>query len=167
MDVATVTNVVAYVVLLVLAGFVAHRGVRAYRRARRLLQLARHSVSSAQRAMGSAQWWAIQPLRRQMWRGVSGAVNAVEVARRRGVPIGDLQSLTRRLQATAADVDAALRTAAAAGRVPAELRRQAQQVTAAAADVTDTVTTAMAADNAPQVASLLDAVRVEVRALGH
>lgn len=160
MDVATVSNVVATVVVIGLFAVVGYRLVRAYRRTRRLLRNAFTSV-------GSAQWWAIQPVRRQMWRSVTGAETAVGVARDRGMPIGDLASVARRLRGTAVDVDAALRAAAAAGRVPADLRRQADQITRAAAEVTDTVTGAMTADCAPQVASLLDAIRVEVRALGH
>jgi hypothetical protein len=160
MDVAAVSNLVAGVVLLGLLGVLTYRGVRTYRRVRRL-------VRRAAAVAGSAQWWTMQPLRRQMWRAVSGARTAVDVAVARQVPVGDLPSVTRQLQAAAAQVDAALRAAAAAGHVPPALRSQAQQVTRAAADVTATVTSAMTADSAPQVASLLDAVRLEVRALGH
>ena len=57
------------------------------------------------------RWRSINGARRRMARALIGAEHAIDLARSGGAPLGDLESLCRRLHQTAANVDRSLRIA--------------------------------------------------------
>ena len=127
--------------------FVAVRGVRRLSRVGRAWML-RSVVSSgsgtrdigalyasASATVGSFGWWVAQRDRHRMWRAVSAADHAVGIAKRAGVPVGDLPTLARELVTAARGVDAVLRVSARSDSMMSEARNQRARIEAAAADL--------------------------------
>lgn len=95
------------------------------------------------RHLPDRQWRSLHVMRRNLLVAVSGSEHAVAVAKAAGAPIGDLESLGRRLREAANAVDASLRIAqrgsapmtdlATASGQAADLSRTAAQIQGAAA----------------------------------
>src|SRR5690349_665562 len=68
--------------------------------------LLRASSSAAMSSLGSPGWWTVQNRRHRMWRAVSSAEHAVGIARRADAAVGDLPSLSKRLNEAASGLDA-------------------------------------------------------------
>jgi hypothetical protein len=121
--------------------------------------------ATASATVGSPRWWLVQHDRHRMWRAVSAAQHAVEVARRSGAPVGDLPALTRELGQAAAGVDAVLRASARSATPPKEARTARAGIEETAAGLhraaMESLTT-VAESATDRVAS---ATRVEVDAL--
>lgn len=172
-----VADAVTAIVLLAvgMSGFMlwrsTRRRVRAIRRRARALLGPRAGGSSlglmtvATSPVTQPAWWGLQRERQRLWRSVTAAEYAVTSAARGNAPIGDLPSLTRRLRATAGEVDAALCAASRApGGPPAALKEECRDLQRAAADIHR-----CAAQSATGVLGgsqdLLSAIRIEVQAL--
>ncbi|NUR06132.1 MAG: hypothetical protein HOQ45_03880, partial [Nocardioidaceae bacterium] len=97
--------------------------------------LLRVSGPVASASIGSPGWWAAQNRRHRMWRAVTSAEHAVGVARRAGVPVGDLPSLAGRLHTAASGVDAVLRAGGRQGSLGDQDRVDCDRIVAAASDL--------------------------------
>jgi hypothetical protein len=104
--------------------------------------------------------------RREMWRAVGQAEEAVAEADRAGAPVGELPDLCRRLHAAAQDVDrllvigADLPPGASGG-----LRRQVAEVLAAAGNIRLAAVTAASDASGPRVSELAGDARREVECI--
>jgi hypothetical protein len=121
--------------------------------------------SVALATLGSPGWWAVQHRRHRMWRAVSSAQHAVGVARRSGVPVGDLPALASRLTAAAGGVDSVLRASARLGPLRDEDRDDCDRITAAAASVQDAALFSLRCASHTEVEPVVSAVRIEAAAL--
>lgn len=167
-------------VLLVAAGAAAvvavRRVRRRYRAARaRLLavrtpspdvaRLLRASGSVAVSTVGSPGWWTVQNRRHRMWRAVSSAEHAVDVARRADVAVGDLPALAGRLRVAAGRVDAVLRANGGRTSLREEDRRDCDQIVASASDLRAAALSSLRSESQADTATVVSAVRIEVAAL--
>jgi hypothetical protein len=122
-------------------------------------------ASLAVATLGSPRWWAVQNRRHRMWRAVESAENAVGVADRSEVAVGELPMLASQLRSAAEGVDAVLRAGMLSGPLRPEDRADCERIEAAAADIRGAalsmLRTAARADADP----LVSAVRIEVAAL--
>ena len=115
--------------------------------------------------LGSPGWWALHNRRYRMWRAVTSAENAVSVARRSDVAVGDLPMLSIQLRSAAGAVDAALRASAHSGSIGQEDRRDCQRIEAAAADIYSAAMASLRAASHADAEPLVSAVQIEVAAL--
>jgi hypothetical protein len=175
--VIAVAGVLLVVTTAVLATTVAVRAVRRRYRAglERLRRLglsagpgrvdpgALGAVTAA--TVGSPGWWAVQHHRHRMWRSISSAEHAVDVARRSSAPVGDLPVLVRELSATAIGVDAILRASARVGSLRGEARSERRRIETAAVDIHRAALDSLKVIGNTDVDSLLSAVQIEVAAL--
>jgi hypothetical protein len=129
---------------------------------RRILSL---SGSAASASIGSPGWWAVQNRRHRMWRSVTSAEHAVDVARRADVAVGDLPSLAARLRAAATGVDAVLRASGRQGSLRDRDRRDCEQIMEAASDLRTAALSSLRSGSHADTESVVSAVRVEVAAL--
>jgi hypothetical protein len=120
------------------------------------------------RPVPNRHWVAAARARRRLRRAVTGAEHAVAQARKSGAPIGDLDSLCRRLRQAATDTDRSLAIAGRATPPGAHADRasaQATELVAAAALIQNAAASSAASMSRPAVASLTQDVRQEVTAL--
>jgi hypothetical protein len=120
--------------------------------------------ASLAETVASPAWWLVQRDRHAMWRCVSAARRAVAVAARAGAPTGDLTALARRLERSAAGVDALLRAAGADRSAAARVAGERARIVTAAAEIRDAALASLAAMSA-DVQPVASAVAVEVEAL--
>jgi hypothetical protein len=172
------TGVVAliFVVTCVVATFAVVRGVRRrYRRARARLHdirsapvsVLRVSGSAAASSFGSPGWWMVQNRRHRMWKAVTSAEHAVDVARKAEVAVGDLPSLAHRLRTAATGVDAVLRAGArhGGGTLGVHDREECDRVVAAAVDLRAAALSSLRSSARADTDGVLTAVQVEIAAL--
>jgi hypothetical protein len=119
--------------------------------------------AAAAATVASTAWWATQRDRHEMWRAVSSAQHAVQVAQRSGAPVGDLPALCGQLAHAATRVDAVLR--ASEGDRPWRRDAGAAKVQQAAADVQRAAVESLAMIAAVDAEPVYSAVRLEVAAL--
>jgi hypothetical protein len=160
----------------VAAVLVVRRARRRYRWARariRALRAARAnpagllplvgSVASA--SIGSPGWWLAQNRRHRMWRAVTSAEHALNVARQADVALGDLPALAVRLHEAARGVDAVLRAGGRQGRLGDRDRADCDQVVAAAMDLRSAALSSLRAGSRADLETVVSAVRLEVAAV--
>jgi len=158
------------------AVLVVRRARRRYRAARaRLLAsrasqldlqgLIRLSSSAAVASIGSPGWWSAQTHRHRMWRAVSSAEHAVEVARRADVAVGDLPALVSRLSHAASGVDAVLRASDRQGRLCEQDRADCDRIMAAASDLRAAAMSSLRSTSHADTDTIASAVQIEVAAL--
>jgi hypothetical protein len=121
--------------------------------------------SVALATLGSPGWWAVQHRRHRMWRAVSAAEHAVEVARRSGAPVGDLPVLSRQLGSAARGVDSVLRASARLGALREDDRTDSRRIEAAAASIHDAALSSLRSVSRRETEPVVSAVQVEVAAL--
>lgn len=146
---------------LLAAALLARSARRRYRRVR--AALADRATTAVDR-LTSPGWWTTQALRRRMWRAVGSAERAVREAERIDAAVGDLPLLCRRLRTIADGVDAQLRGSGDWGPGP-ETVRQADAVISVSRHVNAAAATAVSDTVAPQLGSLVEAIRQECTAL--
>jgi hypothetical protein len=100
-----------------------------------------------------------------MWRAVSSAEYAVDVARRAGVAVGDLPGLAKRLRGAATEVDAVLRASGRRGSLRQQDRVDCDRIVAAASDVRDAALSSLRTSSHVDTDTIVSAVQVEVAAL--
>lgn len=165
----------ASLVLVVATGVAAFVVVRRVRRrfrswrARTALRdpatLVRTSASSVAASVGSPTWWAVQERRHRMWRSVSSAEQAVRLARRAGVPVGDLPALVGRLGAAATRLDAVLRVNARERSLRADDRRDCDRIIATADEVRTAALDSLRSGSHAETDTVVSALRIEVAAV--
>lgn len=111
------------------------------------------------------QWRTRQGQRRELLAAVAGAQRAVLAARQAGAPIGDLESLSRRLRATSQVLDASLALDQRASRGQAAAHEQVTEVMQAARDIQAAASLCLAAAHRPATADLLADAERELAAL--
>jgi hypothetical protein len=121
------------------------------------------AVASA--TVGSPGWWAVQSRRHRMWRSVSSAEHAVDVARRSAAAVGDLPLLVRQLSMTADRVDAVLRASARVRSLRGEARSELYRIEAAAVDIHRAALNSLKLVGDTDTESVVSAIRIEVSAL--
>ena len=121
------------------------------------------SVASA--TIGSPGWWTAQSHRHRMWRAVTSAEQAVAVARRTGVPVGDLPALAGRLHGAATGVDAVLRAGGRQGALRHQDRVDCDRIVAAASDLRSAALSSLRWDSHADTEAIASAVQLEVAAL--
>lgn len=178
-QIVIVTGVMAlcFVVAMGAAAFVVVRGVRRrYRALRRRLMagwggtpdlegLLRTPGGAGGASLGSPGWWLMQNRRHRMWRAVTSAEHAVRVARRAGVPIGDLPVLAHTLRRAANRVDAVLRASGGTSALRDEDRDDSDRITAAAVDLRAAALATLRYDSHADTDTVVSAVEIEVAAL--
>lgn len=120
------------------------------------------------RPLPDRRWRSIHRTRRQTSRALASAGHAVGVARSAGVPLGDLESLCRRLRQVASDVDSSLRIAqrATGPLIDAEaIARQADDVVASAGRIQYAAAMALTGTSGAATIELADDVHREVAAM--
>jgi hypothetical protein len=135
--------------------------VLAVRAVRRTYRSARASIAGA----STPGWWAAQSRRQRLWRAVTSAERALEVARAADAPVGDLPALTRQVRSAALGVDGVLRASASGGTLAPEDRAACDQVERAAADIRRAALSSARSVSQADTAPLLSAVQIEVAAL--
>jgi hypothetical protein len=125
----------------------------------------RASSSYAVATVGSPGWWAAQNQRHRMWKAVSSAEHAVNVARRADVAVGDLPALARRLNAAATGLDATLRASGREGSVRAEDRSDCDRIVAAAHELRTAAMSSLRSESHADTDTVVSAVQLEVAAL--
>jgi len=148
------------------------RSARLYLRLRRRWRLAfsaagRGRAPVVTAAATSSTWWVAQHERQRMWRAVTRAEQSVRAAVASGVPIGELQSLTRQLRAAAESIDTGLAPGSIIGEPARDLRAQAREVARAADEITSAAGGAIAGDNRPRTDRVVSAIRLELQAVRH
>jgi hypothetical protein len=155
--------VVTACVLVVMAVRAVRRGLRSARDRVRSIRVAPAPLTAA--AVTSPGWWTAQNRRHRLWRAVTAAEHAVDVARRSDVPVGDLPSLTLQLHSAAVGVDAVLRASAHGDPLRTQDRAACDQVETAAADIHRAALSSLRSSSQADTGPLLSAVQIEVAAL--
>jgi len=171
--VASIVGLIAAVVLTVVVVRGVRRRVRSVRQRLRVLGWStaprsrpqRPPTSVAAATVGSPGWWLVQNRRHRMWRAVSSAEHAVDIARRSEVAVGDLPHLADRLRAAALGVDSVLRASARRGSLRAEDRADCDRIEEAAADIHGAAVSSLSSVAHGDTEPLLSAVQIEVAAL--
>lgn len=127
--------------------------------------LARVVGSAAAASVGSPGWWTVQNHRHRLWRAVTSAEHAVDVARRSEVAVGDLPTLAARLRTAANAVDAVLRASARQGALRAEDRTDCDRIIAAATELREAAVSSLRSDSRTHTDTVVSAVQIEVAAL--
>ncbi len=120
------------------------------------------------RRLPDRRWIAAARARQELWRAVSAADHAVTAARQAGAPIGELDTLCRRLRHAAADADRALsvaRRAPAAACEQGPVPSQVGDLVKTAGLIHDAAVSAVASVYQPAAVSLADDARREAVAL--
>ena len=120
------------------------------------------------RPLPDRRWVAAGRARRQLWRAVSAAEDAVARAHEGGAPVGDLDGLCGRLRMAAADADRSLSIAGRATAAGCQLESASSQVgglVSAAGQIQGAAAAALASMSRPVVSGLADDVSREVVAL--
>jgi len=100
-----------------------------------------------------------------MWRAVSSAEQAVGIADRADVAVGDLPGLARRLSEAASGVDAVLRASARRGSLRDRDRRDCDRIVAAADDLRAAALSSLRTGSHADIDTVVSAVQIEVAAL--
>jgi hypothetical protein len=118
------------------------------------------------RPVPDRRWRTLHRARRDLLRASAGAESAVLEARATGAPLGDLESLTRRLRQSATDVDRSLRIAqqSSSSEHVGELLRHADELTKAARAIQRTAATSLAELHRLTTEELVGHVQLEERA---
>ena len=125
-----------------------------------------HALTSiAVGTIGSPRWWVVQNRRHSMWRAVESADNAVRVADRSDVALGELPVLASQLRSAAEGVDAVLSAGILSGPLRQEDHADCERIEAAAADIRDAALSLLRAAARADADPLVSAVRIEVAAL--
>lgn len=127
--------------------------------------LVRVSSSAAAASIGSPGWWMVQNRRHRMWRAVSSAEHAVDVARRAEAAVGDLPLLARQLGEAARGVDAVLRAAGRHGALREQDRSDCDRIEEAAAELRAAALSSLRTGSHADTDSVVSAVQIEVAAL--
>ncbi len=114
--------------------------------------------------VGESLWASPKQVRRVLRRAVADTVDSVRTAEGLGAPVGELPAVTRRLQATAADLDRVLRLEPQ-GSVPANVRDQVRDLLRAAGEVRSVAVVAAGDACDPAVAELVRDAADEARLL--
>jgi hypothetical protein len=120
------------------------------------------------RRLPDRRWIAAARARQELWRAVSAAGHAVTAARQAGAPIGELDTLCRRLRHAAADADRALAVARRAPAAAGELDPVSSQIgdlVKTAGLIHDAAASAVASVYQPTATSLAGDARREAVAL--
>lgn len=125
----------------------------------------RESGSVAVASIGSPGWWAVQNRRHRMWRAITSAEHAVNVARGAGVAVGDLPALASRLRTAATEVDAVLRASGRQGSLRKADSVDCDRIVAAASDVRDAAVSSLRFGSHADTDTVWSAVQIEVAAL--
>lgn len=127
--------------------------------------LARVVGSAAAASVGSPGWWTAQNRRHRLWRAVTSAEHAVDVARRSEAAVGDLPTVAAGLRKAANAVDAVLRAGARQGSLRAEDKRDCDRIIAAADELREAALSSLRTDSRAHTDTIVSAVRLEVAAL--
>jgi hypothetical protein len=127
--------------------------------------LVRASGSAVVASVGSPTWWAVQDRRHRMWKSVSSAEQAVRLARRAGVPVGDLPALVGRLSAAATGLDAVLRANGRERCLRAEDRLDCDRIIATADEVRVAALDSLRSGSHAETDTVVSALRIEVAAV--
>jgi len=120
------------------------------------------------RPLPSRDWRRLQRSRRRLLKSVDAAVHAVDQARSAGAPLGDLESLCRRLAQAADPVERSLRIAqhsAAPSGAARDSLRQAHELTVAADRIHQAALDQLTASMLPVTTQIADHVRIESLAM--
>ena len=166
--------------MVVLTGVVVAMAVRGVRRRYRALkgrlwifpvattqprQALHAPISLAVATLGSPRWWAVQNRRHRMWRAVSAAEQAVRVAHRSDVAVGELPLLASQLRSAAEGVDAVLRAGVVSGSLRPEDRADCERIETTAAEIHGAALSSLRSACLADAEPLMSAVRIEVAAL--
>lgn len=155
---------VAVVVVVGTAALAVIVGRRALRRLRRRLLA---SLSGHPRDVAVARLsWPAARARRELWRSVGAAEQAVDRAARAQAPVGELPLLARRLRAAAVQVDHVLVVAGTGrGPLPASVAAQVRVLDDAAGRLHAAAVAAVTESALPVTRQLQDDIDLEVRAV--
>lgn len=120
------------------------------------------------RPLPNRQWVSIHQTRRRLARARAAAEHSVALARSSGAPLGDLESLCRRLRPATLDVDRSLRVAQrATGSLidTGVIMRQADDLTTSACYIQNAAAMAMTGASAPTTSDLVYDIHREVGAI--
>jgi len=159
-----------FVVAGAVTAFVVVRRARRRFRAWRARTPLRHPgtlvrTSAVATSLASPGWWVVQDRRHRMWKSVASAEHAVRLARRAGVPIGDLPALVGRLGTAATRVDAVLRVSGGQGRLRNEDRLDCDRIVATAAEVRAAALDSLRSGSHVETDTVVSALQIEVAAV--
>ena len=173
-EVAT-TVVVVFVIVaaaIVVGVLWVRRRIRRVRRriSTGVVQWAQHASTEVfgDRPVPDRHWMAVYRSRRRLARARAGAGRAVESARSGGAPLGDLESLLRRLNASAEELDASLAIAQRSSRSELDYTAvvdQADALVESARQIEKAAGVSLAATSAPAVTRIARDVHHEAEAV--